>query len=345
MIVIRLDAGVGIGSGHAVRCAAIARELAGMGEACQFAVSGYESARFLGGLGLGSVELGGDPLSLGTSDGESLALFAGGVGADTIFVDTYGAGDEFFSALKGSAAEGTTIAYMDDCYTFREGMLARPDKRPVDLVVNYGFAFGEEEYSEVYGGDTRLAVGPSYAPVRDSFRGRPYRVSGEVGQVMVTTGSTNPDASLERMVEGIRLSGLGCKVTVVVGPAASFDETCLVGIDSRVLHDVRDMAAIMLSSDIALSAAGSTLYELCCIGVPTAAFPIVENQLGNVKGLSSRGLGLSSGLGWDAQDVAENLSKLASRPYLRREMSNCMRECVDGRGAERIAIALRYHHL
>lgn len=45
----------------------------------------------------------------------------------------------------------------------------------------------------------------------------------------------------------------------------------MAGKDSRiVLHEqVSDMAALMSTCDLAFSAGGTTLYELCAVGVPS----------------------------------------------------------------------------
>jgi len=50
------------------------------------------------------------------------------------------------------------------------------------------------------------------------------------------------------------------------------------------------MKRVMAASDMAISAAGQTLYELARIGVPTIATAVVKNQLNNVQGWEKWGL-------------------------------------------------------
>ena len=43
----------------------------------------------------------------------------------------------------------------------------------------------------------------------------------------------------------------------------------------------RKKAYIIVNSDVVISAAGSTLYELCAVGTPTISYAYADNQLGN----------------------------------------------------------------
>lgn len=48
--------------------------------------------------------------------------------------------------------------------------------------------------------------------------------------------------------------------------------------------DAERMKDVMAGSDLAISAAGQTLYELARIGLPTIAIAVARDQLGNVEG-------------------------------------------------------------
>ena len=62
----------------------------------------------------------------------------------------------------------------------------------------------------------------------------------------------------------------------------------------------------MFGSDLVISAAGTTLYELYTLGVPTIVVPIVENQLANAKGYEKTGIGKALiATAWDSIDVAK----------------------------------------
>ncbi|NLV76359.1 MAG: UDP-2,4-diacetamido-2,4,6-trideoxy-beta-L-altropyranose hydrolase, partial [Tissierellia bacterium] len=43
--------------------------------------------------------------------------------------------------------------------------------------------------------------------------------------------------------------------------------------------NVKNMKNLMINNDLAISAGGNTLYELCACGIPTIAIIIADNQL------------------------------------------------------------------
>lgn len=54
-----------------------------------------------------------------------------------------------------------------------------------------------------------------------------------------------------------------------------------------LLKAVENIDVYMRNADIAISAGGTTLYELCACGTPTICYSFADNQLDNVKRFSS----------------------------------------------------------
>ena len=286
---IRVDGGPAIGSGHIVRCVSIAKEVEKQGCRVIFISSGEESSKILSEYGYEPMLIGGDLKHLDTSDAKKLsrAMRDG----DKVLVDSYGVTDEFFKSCKEL---GLKVAYIDDMYTFETGSLSVPVRRDVVTVINYSFGFTEKDYVKVYSDTaTKLFIGPQYAPVREVFRKKAgqYQVREELKKVLITTGSTNPNKSLERLSKACREALPDAEISVVVGNSATFDNELAKELNLTLIKGATDLSDYMLESDLVISAAGTTLYELCTLGVPTIAVPIVENQLGNARGYS----GLSGG--------------------------------------------------
>lgn len=61
--------------------------------------------------------------------------------------------------------------------------------------------------------------------------------------------------------------------------------------DIEILHNVRDMPALLLDTDVCITAGGSTCWELCCLGVPLHVVQVAENQHYVVRELVQKGLG------------------------------------------------------
>ena len=332
---IRADGGPGIGAGHLMRCLSVARAAEALGARARFIVSGPESAALVAPSGVEVAQVGGDPFALGRDDAERVLELAGP--GDAVLVDSYGVSEGFFGALAG---RGITVVCIDDRYLFSEGPVARPRRWGVDVLVDYGFGAGACGYGEAYaGGATRLLLGPAYAPVRRGFRGaRARRDAAAARRVLVTCGSTNPGRALERMAEGC-LAACEMPLDVVVGALAEFDEGAFPSERVSVHRGVRDLAPLMERAALAVSAAGSTLYELSCAGVPTVACPIVENQLANAAGFSATGLGIAIDPGWTADDVKDAAASLDGDPAA-DGFHEAMLSAVDGRGSQRIAEVL-----
>ena len=114
------------------------------------------------------------------------------------------------------------------------------------------------------------------------------------------------------------------------------------------------MFRIWLPCDLALSPAGTTLYELCAVGVPTASFIIADNQIASANAFAQNDAIPCLG---DVRTNEESIKKEAAHwvtsmnPYVRnqaasarllryRNISKRMQQLVDGNGAVRIADAL-----
>lgn len=338
VVIIRTDGGAQIGMGHIMRCSAIAKELRSLSHEVVFAVSDEASARAVALAGESAVIVGGQPKALGEYDGEVLRDFIEKLSAQTVLIDSYGVTNSFFSPI----ADTGRVVYIDDAYLFSRGFLPRPLRYDVSAVVNYGFGFSESVYESVYSdSQTDLCIGPAFAPVRHEFFLARANDVGAVKRVLITSGSTNPNRALERMVGGALGSVPDAVLDVVVGPLSEFNIDLFQEGNIHVHENVKQMSSLMATADLAVSAAGSTLYELCCVGVPTLALPIVENQLANAAGFSELDLGVSLAcIDWSEEDVRDVIGSLISSRLLRQHFSDNSRASVDGRGAQRIAQVL-----
>lgn len=102
---------------------------------------------------------------------------------------------------------------------------------------------------------------------------------------------------------------------------------------------VEHMKEYMMEADIAISAGGTTLYELCACGTPTITYSFADNQLNNVLQFQEDELMDYAGDVRD-MDVFKNaeilLDKYDESVELRKERSTKMQSLVDGKGSERI---------
>lgn len=344
-VVIRADANDDTGSGHAMRCISIAQQIEALGGSVQFAVSDSESKAFVEERGFGATVLGASSNQLSSHEARMLVEFCEPRDPVAVLVDSYGVDGAFFSELRADLGASVRVAYIDDLYTLERGRHTKPIARPVDCVVNYSFDADEADYRIAYEDKGALCcVGPRFAPLRPWFASRGRVENQAAEKILVTTGATNPDRMLEKMAEGCLRALPSVRVEVVVGGGASFDR--LAKGDVCVHAGLVDLSTLMRTCDLAVSAAGTTLYELCAAGVPTIAVPIVENQLPNAQGFKKMDLGLvledSERI---VDEVASAIEGLAIDHAKRQSYSDRMRSSIDGSGAERIAKMLLERNL
>ena len=165
---------------------------------------------------------------------------------------------------------------------------------------------------------------------------------------MVSAGGADPERITERIMTDICPEMRDIVFHFIVGalnPRLNDIKALSEGKDNIVFHiNEKNMSGLMENCDIAISAAGSTLYELCATGLPTITYTLADNQLVAAEQFDKRGIMLSAGdcRGDDGfiDRVKMYIEKLNDSIELRRELSGKMQQLVDGNGAARIIEAL-----
>lgn len=334
MIYIRADGNAQIGTGHVMRCLSVAQALRDRGTPCRLVAADQEPRPLAERAGFALEALGTDWRDL---PGELPALFAllDADPAPVVLVDSYQITGAYLRALKSRAR----VACLDD--------LDLVDA-PVDLLVNYNVYAGELGYRERLPG-ARLLLGCDYAPLRPQFAcPPPFVVRPAAWDVLLTTGGTDPRGAAVALLEACGNPRL--RFHVVAGRYSPHRQRLRrlekeAGGHIRVHEDVSDMAALMARCDLAVSAAGSTLYELCACGVPTVCYVLADNQLPGARGFRDRGImrfagDIRQGLPAWTRTVLAQLDELSRDAGARAAMSAAARALVDGGGARRLAQAL-----
>lgn len=343
-LLISVDADGQIGSGHLMRCLSIADAAADKGAHVVFAVSNEYAHSLAQNRGYEAVCVKRNEMRYSVEDARTLGGILVENDAGALLVDSYAVDEDFFIELERHAGS-CSVFFIDDFFTFSAGRACEPKFWPVAGIINYSFGTRMADYERVYAGKSvALLIGPKYAPVRRTFSEGAYEVREQVRKVLITSGSTNPGHVLERMCAAALDVLPNCQIDVVVGAKAQFDDKDMAA-QCNILTGIDDMAHLMRSCDLAISAAGTTLYELATVGVPTVAIPIVENQMENVKGFEELELGRTvSRLDASVQAIAHEMAGLAFSELARKACSERMRALMKKNGASLIADALMRSH-
>ena len=149
-----------------------------------------------------------------------------------------------------------------------------------EVIVDQNLGATAADYSDRPPGSAVL-LGPRYALLRPEFgHAAPARsvAAHEPFRVLLTLGGSPESALLDVIRAGV--DGTRCAVEVVeVGPGMP----------------VLDMAALMASCDLAVSAAGSTCWELCAAGLPAVLVVTAPNQAPVAARLADQGVAVNLG--------------------------------------------------
>lgn len=339
-LLIRVDAGGRAGTGHLMRSLALAHAWAEGGGKAHFAVAqapaGILQRLTSEGLAVARVRA----PAAGVEDAAETAALLRDLGAPWLVVDGYGFGAAYQGALR---ERGVRLLYVDDY-----GHIGHYD---VDLLLNQNLYATPALYPS-RAPRTRLLLGARYAMLRREFRAwrdRARDTAPGARRVLVTMGGSDPDDATTMVLRALATRPEPrLEVLVVLGAAnarveAVRREGAMSPHGVRVLTDVRDMPALMAWADLAVTAAGSTCWEMAFMGVPMVAVVLAENQLPIARSLAAAGAARDAG--WAAAlepaRLADAIASLAAGADERRRMSERGRAVVDGLGASRVAHELR----
>lgn len=225
-------------------------------------------------------------------------------------------------------------------------------RRAADVVIDP--TLGAERSTRPDDGSTWLLRGSRYAPMRQRVtdaRQRTAHDTNETRAVLVVMGGTDPVGLAPAAVELLARTGLALDVTVIaVGENAEQVRAAANGtaLSLSVQAPVDDLAALMSGQDLVISAAGTTIWELCCIGVPMAVVWAVDNQREGYERVVEAGAAVGLGgpeLGEPGRGEQEPggheapvdlLRTALTDPRVRSNLVLAGRQIVDGLGAWRV---------
>lgn len=332
MIYIRTDMNDQIATGHIMRCLSIADGLRKIGESVKFIVADENAVALIKERGYSSIILETDWNNM-DEEIPVLEKIIHKFNISKLLIDSYQVTQNYLRRLSDSVK----TMYIDDLNMF---------EYPVDIIVcyaNYWKRFGYIANRL----QQKLLLGTKYVPLREAFWNCTEKeIQADVETLLLLSGGTDPYNFLDKILQKIELRQFR-RVDVVCGRYnLNYEILCQKYkkyLNVVVYKNVSDMKKYMQDADLAVSAGGTTLYELCAVGTPTISYSFADNQLDNVRQFDEDGLIAYAG-DLRRDDVTENVKKMIDRFRkdfaLRKKSSNGMQAIVDGKGAERLAQAL-----
>ncbi len=339
-LLFRVDAGVNLGLGHAMRCLALAQAWQDRGGGVVFAMAQAPPAlesRLLS-EGMEVIRLDASPGS--ANDARQTGALARERRAPWVVLDGY----QFDSEYQRQVKELQLFLLVIDDYGHAGHYRA-------DLLLNQnphaheGLYFNREAY-------TRLLLGTRYALLRREFL--PWRewrreIPSVARKILVTLGGGDPDNVTARVLQALEEMDLeGLEAVVLAGsanPHLGELQARVAGMSFpvRLESDVTNMPELIAWADAGITGGGSTCWETAFLGLPCLLIVLAPNQLPIAEKLDD--LKSAINLGWikdlNTASLTESIYQLLESVSLRQEMSLTCRSLVDGEGTDRVIRHLR----
>lgn len=329
MIFIRTDMNEKIATGHVMRCLSIADALKKQGEEVHFLLADEQAQNLIQSRGYESIVL---HTVWNDMDSEIPVLLAAidRYKITRILIDSYQVTLKYLTEIK----KMVQIMYIDDLKLFCY---------PVDVIVCYA-NYWNRFYSRQNDSSTIFLLGTKYVPLRKVFWNcERKKNTKEAGRLLLLSGGTDPYDFLGQTLMLLDLRVFQ-HIDVICGRYyTNYEELCgKYEKNSKIaIHkSIPDIEKYMKNADIAVSAGGTTLYELCACGTPTISYSFADNQLDNVKQFASDGLiDYAGDLRYEnvPKKVIKLIEQYQKNVELRKQRSQEMQKLVDGKGAIRLA--------
>jgi UDP-2,4-diacetamido-2,4,6-trideoxy-beta-L-altropyranose hydrolase len=356
-ILFRTDANAQIGTGHLMRCLALADVLRAEGAECTFLCRSAGLGTLAGKITdaghallalpeAAAIDAGSDPPQLAHAKwlpggwrndyAACLAKLEGQSVADWLIVDHYALDSRWGKAMRVAAVR---IMVIDD--------LADRDHDCELLLDQNLVAELETRYANRVPKDCTCLLGPRYALLRTEFAALREKALARVQpiqaeRVLVMFGGADPGDLTGATIDMLVTLGFSGHVDVVAGPLYQPLEalrTRLSSLPAARLHvQPPDIGKLMAQADLAIGSPGVTSWERCVLGLPTLAISVADNQEPIGKALAQ--VGGHSYLGHLEKlalpQLALAIRSLLDDKAMRESLGKASQSLCDGYGAERV---------
>jgi UDP-2,4-diacetamido-2,4,6-trideoxy-beta-L-altropyranose hydrolase len=351
-IAFRTDATRQMGTGHFMRCLALADELKMQGAQIRFVSRNLPAhlSEMLEARGMEYVPLNTDVAEessdelvhskwLATSqaqDAQATIQAMVGHSWDWVIVDHYALAERWESAVRKNAKQ---LMVIDDLADRRHDC---------DLLLDQNFYSDmQTRYIDKVSSNCKLLLGTRYALLREEFRKLREQIkprTGKVKRILLFFGGIDADNYTSLAIEALATMNSALHVDVVIGATHPYRELIQhnCNIQGFVCHvQTTRMAELMAEADLAIGAGGTAIWERCCLGLPSISFCVAENQIKQIADAAEAGLLYSAENSLNFVDmIRHHIKGLLENPALLKLISKSEMKAVDGKGVKRVVHAM-----
>ena len=338
-LIIRADAGIDIGFGHIMRCLALGQNwrdhegpVTFIGTSLPQSIETRIIAKNMRFEHIPTI-----PDS--DNDAKYIADFAIGSGASWIVVDGYQFDSSYQKMLKKA---GLNVLVLDD--------LGKAGPYYADIILNQNINAHHYSYKnrESY---TQLLIGTTYALLRKEFldySGLKSDTPLVAKNILVTFGGVDPERLIKKVIRALRrVKKIDLNVLIICGNINKNSNEFKSEIGERdnfkIITNPSDMPSLMNWADLAITAGGSTSWELAFMGVPNLIINFAKNQVSNSEQLHDSGLAMNLGDYKRISDdhLTKKIEDLVKSYQSRKRMKELGQKAVDGKGVIRVIDAMK----
>lgn len=251
--------------------------------------------------------------------------------ADLIIIDSYNICKDFFMILKNRTKY---LAYIDDLNAF---------SYPVDFLINGSASALDMGYEKTQ--SSHLFLGLSYNLLRREFCDLPMRhINKTITDVLFTTGNSDPYHMTEKIRDIVVKEKISENLTFHVIIGSGFQAGNLKELKTwkgRTVYfyeQPKQISLIMQKCDLAISAGGSTLYELAACGVPTIVFAYADNQIPQILAMDKKGLlqYIGKAKNVNREKMIKSILEFQTNTDRREKLIKQLQSLIDAKGGLRI---------
>lgn len=339
VLLVRVDSGINMGSGHVMRCLALAQAWQDGGGDVVFvlATESLNAEARLTAEGFEALHINAKPGS--AEDARLTTKLAHKFGASWVVVDGYHFGGDYQKIIKEA---GLNLLFIDD--------YGHADYYPADIVLNQNIHADENLYRN-RASYTKLLLGTRYVLLRREFlRWQGYRreIPEIARKMLVTMGGSDPQNVTLKVLQALKNIDIdGFEAVCVVGGSnphygalKDFVETANLPV--RIERDVKDMSQLMAWADVAITAGGTTCWELAFMGVPFVGLSRAKQEAILLQETTRIGMSLNMGEHQNLEpcDISEVLMRLIKDKRQRSTTISIGCLNIDGLGFQRLIKAM-----
>jgi spore coat polysaccharide biosynthesis predicted glycosyltransferase SpsG len=213
--------------------------------------------------------------------------------------------------------------------------------KSADIVFNAN-VFDESELME---DGTKYYLGPDYMILREKFEFIKRKNDlKECKNVFISFGGADEKGCTINVLKSLKNLKNDLNFHVIVGPLFNYSEDLkrLANNDKRIkiFKQPGNIIELMEKSDLAITAAGITLYELSYLGIPSLVIPQVEHQKKIADAFAKKEACINLGDNPTVADISTNLKKLLSNESIRNVYHKNSMNFIDGNGLKRFFIII-----